>query len=671
MATPEKMKMQSPDGFENNIRKIAELFPQVMTETSEDGIPRRVIDFDKLKQVLSGHILEGDEAYEFTWVGKHAAMVEANTPIRKTLRPCPEESKNWDSTQNLYIEGDNLEVLKLLQESYLGKVKLIYIDPPYNTGGDFIYRDTFALSNEDYDEGSGAVNEEGERLFKNRKERGRFHSDWCSMIYSRLSLARSFLAEDGAIIISIDENEVDNVKKICNEIFGEANYAGEIIWKNSSKNDQDYISIQHEYFVCYVRNKNVNTGEWLVKKERTDVIFDKFDALHSDYGNDWEAIHAAALTWYRQFPEADPVYSSKHYNWMDERGVYFPADISGPNAGQYVYDVIHPVTGRVCKAPASGWRYPESTMKERIEQGLIHFGKDETTIPNNKTYLKDTLYQSLPSVIHLDGRSASKRLTSLLGGNYFTNPKDETLLAKIIGALQLRDGDIVLDFFSGSASTGHAVMLHNYNRQAKVRYIMVQLQEDLDITLAGATGGAKKVLKDAIKHLNSISKPHYLTEIGKERLVKAGAQYESDSASEFSRIDTGFRVFKVDDSNMADVYYSVAEISQEQLQQQENNIKPGRNDLDLFFGCILDWGLELSLPYTTKTVDDCVIHTYNEGDLIACFAEDIPDSVIDAMAKQHPLRAVFRDSSFADSPAKINVYERFKLLSPDTTVKVI
>lgn len=671
MEKPEKMKMESTDGIADNIRKIAELFPQVMTEVEENGVLRKAVNFDKLKQLLSAQDLGGTESYEFTWVGKRAAMMEANTPIRKTLRPCPSESKDWDTTQNLYIEGDNLEVLKLLQENYLGKVKMIYIDPPYNTGGDFIYKDKFTLSTEAYSETAEAVNEDGDRLVKNTDTNGRFHSDWCSMIYTRLLVARNFLADDGVIFISIDENEISNLKSIADEVFGEGNYAGEIIWKNSSKNDQDYISIQHEYIVCYVRNKNVNKGDWLIEKEGTAEIFAAFDKFYQKLGNDWNAIHRAALEWYKGFTESNPVYASKHYSWMDERGVYFPADISGPNAGQYVYDVLHPVTGKVCKAPASGWRYPEETMKERIAQGLVHFGADETTVPNNKTYLKDTLFQSIPSVIYLDGRAASKRLSSLLGGNFFTNPKDEILLSKIIRALQLKDGDIVLDFFSGSGSTAHAVLLHNFLMTEKLRFIMVQIQEDLDETLRGATGGAKSVLKGAIAHLEAQGKPHLLTEIGKERIRLVGDKMRENVESELFSLDDGFRVFKVDDSNMADVYYSAANLTQENLRAQGSNIKPKRNDLDLFFGCILDWGLELSLPYTSEELEGCKVHTYNDGDLVACFADDVPVSVVETIANRHPLRAVFRDSCFADSPAKINVYERFKLLSPDTTVKVI
>ena len=594
--------------------------------------------------------------------------MEANKPIRKTLRPCKEESVNWNTTENLYIEGDNLEVLKLLQESYLGKVKMIYIDPPYNTGNDFIYRDDFKQSAADYDEDSGVYDEDGNRMFRNTDSNGRFHSDWCSMIYSRLMIARNLLSNDGVIFISIDENEVGNLRKIMGEVFGESNFAGEIIWKNSSKNDQAYISIQHEYILCYVKSKADNTGDWVEPKEGVDEIFKAFDGFKKQYGNDWKAIHKAAIEWYKQFPESNPISSSKHYSWMDERGVYFPADISGPHFGQYRYDVIHPVTGKVCKEPASGWRFSETTMKERIAQGLVHFGDDETTVPNNKTYLANTLNQSLTSIKYKDGRVASKQLTALMGKNYFTNPKDVDILAMLMRAIGLKDDDIVLDFFSGSGSTAEAVMNLSAGGN-NVKFILVQIQEDLDVTLSKATGSSKQVLANSIELCNELGKPHFLTEIGKERIRRAAKMIAEEHPD--AKFDGGFRVLKLDDTNMKDVYYAPADYQQNLLDMLESNIKEDRTDLDLLFGCLLEWGLPLSLPYQSESIDGCTVNNYNDGDLIACFDENIPDSVIKAIAKRQPLRAVFRDSSFTGSPAKINVTQIFKELAPDTSVKVL
>lgn len=666
----DKMKMETLDLTATNVEKIGALFPNCITETTdENGKLKRAINFDLLRQMLSGDVVEGDEAYEFTWVGKKAAIVEANKPIRKTLRPCPEESVDWDTTENLYIEGDNLEVLKLLQESYLGKVKMIYIDPPYNTGNDFIYNDDFKMSGEEYSDSTGEFDTDGNRMFRNTDSNGRFHSDWCSMIYSRLMVAKNLLSNDGVIFVSIDENEVGNLRKIMAEVFGESNFAGEIIWKNSSKNDQAYISIQHEYILCYVKSKAYNTGEWVEHKEGVDEIFKAFEGFRKQYGDDWKAIHKAALEWYKQFPESNPIFSSKHYSWMDERGVYFPDNISGPHFGQYRYDVIHPITGKVCKEPASGWRFAESTMKERIAQGLVHFGDDETTVPNNKTYLANTLNQSLTSIKYKDGRVASKRLTALMGRNCFTNPKDVDVLSLLMSAVGVADGDIVMDFFSGSGTTGEAVMNLNVSNNINAQFILVQIQEDLDISLSKATGSSKQVLANSIELCDELGKPHYLSEVGKERIRLAAKKISDETPT--AQFDGGFRVFKLDESNMNDVYYAAGDYTQGLLTMLESNVKSDRTDLDLLFGCLLEWGLPLSMPYKSEKIDGCSVHTYNEGDLIACFDENIPDTVIKEIARRQPLRAVFRDRGFNGSPAKINVGEIFKMLAPDTRVKVI
>ncbi len=669
-----KMRMESIDMTSQNIEKIGALFPNCITESvDENGKLRKAINFDLLRQMLSGDVVEGDEAYEFTWVGKKAAIVEANKPIRKTLRPCPVESKDWDTTENLYIEGDNLEVLKLLQESYLGKVKMIYIDPPYNGGKDrFVYNDHYDMGEENYAAQVGEFDENGNRQMKaNNTSNPRFHSSWCNMIYPVLMLARGLLTFDGVIFMSIDESEVSNLRKISDEVFGSSNYAGEIIWKNSSKNDEDYISIQHEYILCYVKDKACNLGEWIEPKEGVEEIFKAFEGFRKKYGNDWDAIHGAALDWYKQFPESNPIYSCKHYSWMDKRGVYFAADISGPNFGQYRYDVIHPITKKACKEPASGWRYPETTMTERIAQDLVHFGKDETTIPNNKVYLRDTINQSLTSIKYKDGRVASKALTALMGKNCFSNPKDVDVLKSLMKAIGVSTGDVVLDFFSGSGSTAEAAIAYSRECSINTHFIAVQWPEDLDENLKRAVGSAIQITKNAISICDETGRPHLLTEIGKERIRRAGEKIKAESPLTTADLDIGFRVFKLDDTNMTDVYYSADEYSQDMLTMLESNIKPDRTDLDLLFGCLLEWGLPLSMPYHSETLEGCKVHTYNDGDLIACFDENVPDSVIKEIAKRKPLRAVFRDSSFASSPAKINVGEIFKMLAPDTRVKVI
>ena len=668
----DKLRMESPDMTAQNIDRIAALFPNCITEmldeehsTPEKKVYKRAVNFELLKQMLSPDVVDGDEAYEFTWVGKKAAIVEANKPIRKTLRPCVAESKDWDNTENLYIEGDNLEVLKLLQESYLGKVKMIYIDPPYNTGNDFIYADDFMRSQEEENEQMGMYDEDENRLFKNTDTNGRFHSDWCSMIYSRLMIARNLLADDGVIFISIDENEVENLKKIGREVFGDNNFAGEIIWKNSSKNDQAYISIQHEYILAFVKSKAVNTGEWYEPKEGIEEIVSAFEGFHKQYGDDWEAIHQAAQAWYKSFPASSPIYANKHYSWMDNHGVYFASDISGPHFGQYRYNVLHPVTGKVVKEPASGWRYPEYTMLERIREGLVHFGKDETTVPCNKTYLADTVNQSVGSVKYKDGRAASKQLAALMGCNCFTNPKDVDVLQSIFKSIGLRENDIIMDFFSGSASSAEAVMRMGNELNIPLSFIMVQLPEDLDISLANAVGSAKQVMSNAIELCDTLGVPHSLAEIGKERIRRAGDKIKSESPMTTQDLDIGFRVLKLDDTNMKDVYYAPDDYDQGMLAGLESNIKDDRTDLDLLFGCLIDWGLPLSLPYKSEQIDGCTVHTYNDGDLIACFDANIPESVVKEIAQRKPLRAVFRDSGFASSPEKINVFEIFKLYMPE------
>lgn len=675
----DKLKMQTANVVDENIKRIGELFPNCLTERlDENGRPEVAIDFDQLRQELSKDIVEGpEERYQFTWPDKRNAIRLANAPTTDTLRPCREESVDFDNTQNLYIEGDNLEVLKLLRENYLGKVKMIYIDPPYNTGNDFVYNDDYAQTKGDYIHNSGQEDEEGNRLVANAESNGRFHTDWLNMIYPRLKVAKDLLSEDGVVFISIDENEVDNLRKVASEVFGPSNYAGEIIWKNSSKNDQAYISIQHEYIVCYVKNKTENLGDWVEEKEGLDEIFKAFDEFKKKYGTDWEAIHKAALEWFKQFKESNPIYDSKHYSWMDEKGVYFPDNISGPNYGQYRYDVIHPVTGKVVKEPASGWRYPEETLKERIKNGLVHFGKDETTVPNNKTYLANTKTQSLTSIKYKDGRVASKYLTSIMGANVFNNPKDISVLELLMRAVKLKDGDIVLDFFSGSGSTGEAVVNLSKQNNISVKYILVQIQEDLDLALAKATGGAKAILKNAITLCDNLEKPHLLPELAKERLRRTGTkmleEYSTKQSDLFSdekkTLDVGFRVLKLDSSNMQDVYYSPEEFNEKLL--FEDNIKPDRTEEDLLFQAMIELGIELSAKIEKQEIAGKTVWNVAEGYLMACFDKEVNETAIKAIAKQHPYYFVLRDASLATDQVADNFEQIWEEYSKDTVRKII
>ena len=619
----DKMRMESVDMTAQNIEKIEALFPNCITETADaDGKLRKAVNFDILRQMLSKDIVESDEAYEFTWVGKKASIVEANKPLRKTLRPCPEESVNWDTTENLYIEGDNLEALKLIQESYLEKVKMIYIDPPYNTGNDFIYRDDFKLSEDEYEDGLKIFDEEGNRLFKNTDTNGRFHSDWCSMLYSRLMLARNLLTEDGVIFISIDDHEQENAKKICGEIFGESNFVAELIWERaySPKNDAKFISNSHDYILMYAKNiSNFVIG----RLPRTEEA-------NARYSN----------------PDNDP------------RGVWKPSDMS---VKTYNAECDYPITtpsGRVIEPPTGRcWSLSQTAFWERLQDNRIYFGTDGNSVPCIKRFLTELKFDGMAPTSILfykevgHSQEGAKEVTKLLEAGAFDGPKPIRLMRRLMTLANLKDDSVVLDFFSGSASTAHAVIQNNAENRKNCKFIMIQIPQECDEKGEAYQAGYRNIC-----------------EIGKERIRRAGKKVKEEINAD---IDYGFRVLKIDDSNMRDVYYSADDYNQQMLKGLESNIKEDRTDLDLLFGCLLEWGLPLSLPYSSEKIDGCTVHNYNNGDLIACFDENISKTVVETIARRQPLRAVFRDSSFPNSPAKINVGEIFKLLAPDTRVKVI
>ena len=521
---------------EKEIAALREHFPACFTA---DGS----FDIERFKEYLSDKVAVTNEGYELRFLGKNYARLLASLDTTTVIIPDEEHNSKPENanSQNLYISGDNLDGLKHLLKSYAKKVKCIYIDPPYNTGSDgFVYNDTFNFTVEELADKLSISDEQASRILDLTKRGSASHSAWLMFMYPRLLLARDLLRDDGVVFISIDENEHSNLMLLCNDVYGEENFAGEIIWKNSSKNDQDYISIQHEYVLCYVKSKINNPGDWRENKEGIDSIFKAFEDFHAKYGDNWKAIHAAALEWYKQFPESNPIYDSKHYNWMDERGVYFASDISGPNSGQYVYDVIHPITGKVCKAPASGWRYPRETMLDRIANNLVHFGDDETVIPNNKTYLVDTLTQGLTSIKYRDGRVASKKLTALMGVNCFTNPKDTDILYGLFRAVSVNDDDIILDFFSGSGSTAEAAM-KLIQDGIRAHFVMVQLQESLDESLRMTTGSGRQVIQNAINLCDSLGVDHTVDQIGKERIIRAAAKIREEHPD--TTADLGFRHF--------------------------------------------------------------------------------------------------------------------------------
>ena len=664
----EKRTLHTPDLTARNIERIADLFPQVIAESRDpEGNVTLAVDFDLLRQELSDHVVEGpQERYRLDWPGKRAAAFAANTPIAKTLRPVREESVDFDTTKNLFIEGDNLEALKLLQESYLGKVKLIYIDPPYNTGNDFVYDDDFAESSAEYLARSGQSLESGERLVANTEANGRFHSDWLSMMYPRLKLARNLLTDDGVLVVSIDENEHASLVRLGEEVLGDASYVGEIVLKNSSKNDQAYVSIQHEYIVFFVKNRQANAGDWVEKKEGLDKIYAAFDGFRRKHGDDWAAINAEAKAWYKTFQASDPVAGSKHYDWMDERGIYFASDISGPNDGQYVYDVAHPVTGEVVKMPASGWRYPKDEMLRRIAENRVHFGDDHTGVPKNKTYLANTEYQNLTSIRYVDGRAASKRLATLFGEKVFTNPKDEFLLRDVYRAVGVSGDDIVLDMFAGSGSAMQAVLELNGAESMSCRFIGIQVAEDLNESLKTAKGAAKQITTNAIRHLTHLGRPATVAEITKQRMRLAHERFAGDLL-----VDSGFRVLRVDSSNLADTLAVPDGLSQDMLSGAINSVRSDRDAYDLLFQVLIDWALDLSEPVVVEQVDGREILSVAEGALVACFSGDINPTIISEVARRQPLRAVFLDSGFATDAARINAEQVFREMSPATEVRTI
>ncbi|CCK07905.1 site-specific DNA-methyltransferase [Cronobacter sakazakii] len=652
----EKLKMHSPNLTQGNITRIRDLFPGCVTEAKgEDGSVKLAVDFDQLRQELAESIVEGpQERYHLNWPGKRESLLTANAPIAKTLRPCRDESVDFDTTENLFIEGDNLDALKLLQETYLGKVKMIYIDPPYNTGKDFIYKDDFSTDVSDYLQQSNQVDSERERLVANTEANGRFHSDWLSMIYPRLKLARNLLRDDGTILISIDDNESDNLRKVCDEVFGEENFVGQIVWQRSKKGDSKLIAKVHEYVLCYARDKGsvLANGPWRRPKEGADQVLAKYAELKANLGTNHEAIRREMQAWYKQLPNNDPRKSHKHYNWSDDRGLYFAADFAGPDDGRESrprHDILHPVTGKSCKKPSTGWRWDEEKTKWALTQTppRIHFGPDETTIPTRKSYLFEIDSEPYSSVFYRDGRSATLEVEDLVGKGWFPFPKNTDVLTELI-ELVTKPDDIILDFFAGSGSTGHAVMKVNQVHGSKRRFILIQIPEE-----TGRTGYAT------------------IAEITKKRLLEAGKKASKIGGS--TDIDIGFRVLKIDTSNMAEVYYSPDALDNAKFDLFVDNIKPDRTPEDLLFQVMLDWGVDLALPISKQSIQGKDVFFVDGNVLAACFdaSGSIDEAFVKELAKQQPLRVVFRDAGYKNSAVKINVEQIFKLLSPVTEVKCI
>ncbi|KYZ77825.1 type III restriction endonuclease subunit M [Anaerosporomusa subterranea] len=650
----EKLKMASMNMTQKNIERIEALFPQVITEMrDETGHLKKVINFEKLKQELSDDIIDGEECYDFTWVGKKAAIVEGNTPIRKTLRPCLDESKDWESTGNLYIEGDNLEVLKLLQESYLNSIKMIYIDPPYNTGRDsFVYTDNFKIDKDEFEEQIEYRDEAGNIQFRqNNLANPRFHSDWCSMLYPRLKLAQSLLREDGVIFISIDDNEVHNLRKICDEIFGEANFvgcAGRITKKSNNKGD--YWAPNFDYLLTYVKDINHSTTFF---GGLNHAAYNMVDEDGPRKGERYQLVR---------------LYMSTIQNRNPEQRFW----IECPDGSK----IIPPGSTFPPERPALGdgiWRWTRKKFEEEKDRIVIKKVRSSNLLNQDgnpaqwnvytKTYLQDVIDNSSAkpnSFIegHIN-QIGSHEVNSL--SIPFDYSKPSTLIKYLMEVSKTNEDSIILDFFSGSATTADAVMQLNAEDAGNRKFIMVQIPEACDAKSEAFKAGYKTI-----------------SEIGKERIRRAGQRISENLNSQLEideqpqpAVDIGFRVLKIDSTNMKDVYYAANEYSQSMLAGLESNIKEDRTDLDLLYGVLLDWGLPLSLSHKMEAIDAVSVHTVDEGALIACFAEKISEHVVREIARRRPLRVVLRDSSFANSSDKINVEEIFKLHAPTTTVKVI
>ena len=623
----EKLKMQSHDVIGSNTQKIAQLFPNCVTERlGKDGKPELAIDFEKLQAELSSEIIaEGEERYQFTWPDKRAAVRLANTPTTMTLRPCREESVDFDNTQNLYIEGDNLDVLKVLRETYLGKVKMIYIDPPYNTGNDFVYNDDFAQGKDDFEQSSGLFDEEGNQTIdpmqRNTESNGRFHTDWLNMIYPRLKVARDLLTDDGAIFISIDDYEEDNLKKICNEIFGERNFVACVAWQRNYApiSLKKFFSESHEY--CYIYAKDLNQFQM--------NLLPRSDKQNKDYKN----------------PDNDP------------RGVWKVGNLTvGPAVEKQVYEIVGP-TGRKFLPPSGYcWRFTKEKFEEMHKDNRIWFGTDGNNSPVPKLFLTEVQDGVTPMTLWSfeeagHNQIATRELREIFGASIFTSPKPLKYLTRYL-QIGLNKDSLILDFFSGSATTAHAVMKLNAEDGGNRKFIMVQLPEKTDEKSEAYKAGYKNIC-----------------EIGKERIRRAGKKIKEETGISAQNLDTGFRVLKLDTSNMEDVYYTPQEFELQSLFNE--NVKADRTNEDLLFQVMLDLGIELSAKIESKQIAGKNVHLVDDNYLVACFDRDVNESTITEIAKLQPIYFVMRDASAANDNVIDNFEQIFKHYSPDTNCRII
>ncbi|MBQ8672964.1 MAG: site-specific DNA-methyltransferase [Bacteroides sp.] len=625
----EKLTMQSHDVIGSNTRKIAELFPHCVTERKgKDGKPELAIDFEKLQAELSNELIgEGEERYQFTWPDKRKAVREANVSTTSTLRPCHEESVDFDNTQNLYIEGDNLEVLKVLRETYLGKVKMIYIDPPYNTGNDFVYNDDFSMSKDEYETNIGLFDDDGNRLFKNTESNGRFHTDWLNMIYPRLKVARDLLAEEGVIFISIDDNEVENLRKVCDEIFGENNFLAQVIWERAFApvNLKKHFSESHDYIICYAKHIDNCVCNGLPRSTETD----------NRYAN----------------PD------------NDKRGPWTSGDLSvGPVIREKVYEIITPSGRSVLPPNGYCWRLDRNTFNKYVQDNRIWFGEKGDNVPRIKRFLSEVKQGITPMTVWKftdvgSSQDAAKALKKLFDDKaYFDYPKSISLMTRCL-LLYTSSDSLILDFFSGSATTAHAVMKLNAEDGGNRKFIMVQLPEKTDEKSEAYKAGYKNIC-----------------EIGKERIRRAGKKVKEEAGLQGQNLDTGFRVLKLDSSNMEDVYYTPAEFEMGSLFAE--NVKADRTSEDLLFQVMLDLGVELSAQIKNEKLGikngrTITVHNVDDGYLMACFDRDIDEATITEIAKRKPIYFVMRDASASNDNVIDNFEQIFRHYSPETTCRMI
>ena len=651
----EKLKMQSHDVIGSNTQKIAQLFPNCVTERlGKDGKPELAIDFEKLQAELSNEIItEGEERYQFTWPDKRAAVRLANTPTTMTLRPCREESVDFDNTQNLYIEGDNLDVLKVLRETYLGKVKMIYIDPPYNTGNDFVYNDDFGKDKGSFEETSGLFDEDGNQTIdpmqRNTESNGRFHTDWLNMIYPRLKVARDLLAEEGGILLHIDEHEVAILESVCKEIFGAHNYLGTIVWdKRNPKGVVAGVAYQHESILAFCKNITEFTirTPFLKEKENAQNMLSVVEGLIKKYNGVTDTVRAEYKEWIKKHKN-ELSGGELAYSLIDDKGrIYQPVSMAAPDRPETRSHrpLLHPITQKPCPVPSKGWRFTDSKMDEILALDKIEFGKDETTQPRQKYFLKDNMTEAVSSLLYHGGSDTALNLP-------FDNPKPVYVAQRLINSIAKND-DVILDFFSGSATTAHAVMKLNAEDGGNRKFIMVQLPEKTDEKSEAYKAGYKNIC-----------------EIGKERIRRAGKKIKEETGLSAQNLDTGFRVLKLDSSNMEDVYYTPQEFELQSLFNE--NVKADRTSEDLLFQVMLDLGIELSAKIQSKQIVGKTVHFVDDNYLVACFDRDVNESTITEIAKLQPIYFVMRDASAANDNVIDNFEQIFRHYSPDTNCRII